>query len=325
MKSFTEKNNKENTDKSVSAKEGCAYFSNIRQHICDELKQSKSTIKVAVCLFTCTELFDLLCTKLKEGKSVELIVLNDSINNKLGGLNFQEFIDLGGKFYFSDIENPMHNKYCIIDNSTLINGSYNWTYFAEDKNFENIMIFKKHKVIADFDNDFTRLKEQCILVEDVANQANMTAQKSTIIEDVRLAKETDIVIDSKVELGKEQLTLNATIGEIALNDVFVEFIPKGTKLPTLPTKEEFNKTLTTAFDNQIRCKKNIRYGESSVGSENSEIGTFVITNIPPLPKGKIGIETRFSIDEIGILTVKVKVRETGEITIQKFDIRNIVS
>ena len=34
----------------------------------------------------------------------------------------------------------MHNKYCIIDNDTVITGSYNWTTAAETKNDENITI-----------------------------------------------------------------------------------------------------------------------------------------------------------------------------------------
>ena len=56
--------------------------------------------------------------------------------------DFQKFIDIGGHFYFSDTRNPMHNKFCVIDNKVLINGSYNWTYYAEDRNRENILILK---------------------------------------------------------------------------------------------------------------------------------------------------------------------------------------
>ena len=295
------------------------YFTNIRQQISNELQSAKSDIKVAVCWFTCEELFDLLCDKLKEGKSVELIVLNDSINNRPDGLNFQSFVELGGKFYFSDIEKPMHNKYCIIDNSTLINGSYNWTYFAENKNFENIMIFKDHEIISDFDSDFNRLKEHCKLVVDVASEANTEEQQITIIENTKLAEETDIIIKNRIELGNTQLTLTETLGESIHNDVFYRFIPKGSKIPISKTF-----TLTTVSDNQILCNTDIRCGENNIGSSNTQIGSFLVTDIPPLPKGKAGLITTFSIDEFGILTVAVKVRETGNVTISKIDIRNIV-
>lgn len=295
------------------------YFTDIRKYIAKELVSASSDIKVAVCWFTCNELFDLLCDKLKEGKSVELIVLNDSINNRTGGLNFQSFVDLGGKFYFSDIENPMHNKYCIVDNSTLINGSYNWTYFAENKNFENIMICKEHEIVTDYASDFVRLKEHCKLIVDVTSEANTDAQQITIIENTKLAADTDIIIKNKIEIGNSQQSLVATLGESIHNDVFYPFIPKGSKIPISKTY-----TLTTVLDNQVVVNNDIRYGENKVGSTNTAIGAFTITDIPPLTKGVPGLITTFSIDEYGILTVSVKVRETGNHTINKFDISNLI-
>ena len=33
----------------------------------------------------------------------------------------------------------MHNKFCVIDRSTVINGSYNWSYKAR-QNHENITV-----------------------------------------------------------------------------------------------------------------------------------------------------------------------------------------
>jgi len=75
------------------------------------------------------------------------------------GCEFSQFISRGGNLNLSEVENPMHNKYCIIDNEILINGSYNWTYYAETKNEENVIIFDNcPDLIAAFTNDFNRLK-----------------------------------------------------------------------------------------------------------------------------------------------------------------------
>lgn len=295
------------------------YFNNIREKISNELLTAASDIKVAVCWFTSKELFELLCNKLKEGKSVELIVLNDSINNCPDGLHFQTFVDLGGKFYFSGVENPMHNKYCIIDEETVINGSYNWTYFAENKNFENVMIFKEHKIVIDFVNNFNCIKQHCKLVSDVSIDAISEVQELTVIENTKIAANTDIIIKNRVEIGNAQQTLTSTLGESINNDVFYPFISSGSKIPISVTY-----TLTTVSDNQVECVNDIRYGENKVGSSNTQIGSFKITDIPPLPKGTAGLITTFSIDEYGILTVSIKVRETGNVTINKFDIKNII-
>src|SRR5688572_22572829 len=113
-----------------------ALFKNIRPQILTEILKAEFEIKAAIGWFTNHDLFDALCEKVKEGLTVELIILNDYINNRVDGLDFQYFIDIGGNFYFGDEDRPMHNKCCIIDKKVLINGSYNWTYYAESRNEE---------------------------------------------------------------------------------------------------------------------------------------------------------------------------------------------
>ena len=102
-----------------------AHFKNIRQNIIDNLDNATDEIIVAMYWFTNHDLFNKLCEKIQDGINVKIIIHNDFINNRDAGLNFQHFIDLGGHFYFSDPNNPMHNKFCVIDNKVLINGSYN--------------------------------------------------------------------------------------------------------------------------------------------------------------------------------------------------------
>jgi hypothetical protein len=52
----------------------------------------------------------------------------------------------------------MHNKYCIIDSNTVITGSYNYTYFAESINQENIVIIKDNEdIINKYKENFNKL------------------------------------------------------------------------------------------------------------------------------------------------------------------------
>src|SRR5690606_21600870 len=54
------------------------------------------------------------------------------------------------------------------DNKVLINGSYNWTYYAEDRNRENILIIKgEDETIHAFANEFERLKSLTKRVEQI--------------------------------------------------------------------------------------------------------------------------------------------------------------
>jgi hypothetical protein len=136
------------------------YFDSIRSIILQELDKAKKSISIAVAWFTNDDLFDMLCEKLDNGVTVELIIINDYINNWEHGLLFQNFIDSGGKLYLSEYPSIMHHKFCLIDGEIIFNGSYNWTYYAEKRNDENIMLLKgKDDLYQKFQAEFNRLKD----------------------------------------------------------------------------------------------------------------------------------------------------------------------
>jgi hypothetical protein len=133
-------------------------FSDIRHEIKEALLASTNTIKIAVAWFTNQELFEIVINKLKERVEVELITIDDLVNNGDFGLNFFDFLNLGGKLYFTKPTSPCHHKFCIIDNTKLINGSYNWTYYAEARNKENIIISTNSNTVQLFLKEFERIK-----------------------------------------------------------------------------------------------------------------------------------------------------------------------
>ena len=140
-----------------------AAFRQISKHILDELVTADKSLCIAVAWFTNETLFDLLLDKIRNGVSVELIVNNDHINNRQDGLDFNEFIKFGGKFYFADNLRLMHHKFVIIDNSKLISGSYNWTYNAEYRNNENVLFTDNPTIIEQFQNEFDFLKKSGLI------------------------------------------------------------------------------------------------------------------------------------------------------------------
>lgn len=145
-----------------------AYFKGIEKILAEQLADSNENILLAVAWFTNHQLFDIICSKLKEGIKVSICVVNDEINNRELGLDFQQFISLGGELYFGNNEEFMHHKFCIIDKKTLINGSYNWTYYAEKTNRENVIIIKEQtEVINDFVAEYEFLMASCDLITNV--------------------------------------------------------------------------------------------------------------------------------------------------------------
>ena len=51
----------------------------------------------------------------------------------------------------------MHNKFAIIDNRLLLTGSYNWTFSANNRNDENLLIIDDPEIIEIFQNQFINL------------------------------------------------------------------------------------------------------------------------------------------------------------------------
>jgi len=142
------------------------YFISIRENILATLVKAENSISVAVCWFINDELFNMLCTKLDQGLKLEVVILDDYINSNQYECNFQKFILKGGQLYLSSVDSPMHNKYCIVDEIILITALYNWTYFVESKNDENIVIFEEYKdLIVSFQADFERLKSKALRVD----------------------------------------------------------------------------------------------------------------------------------------------------------------
>lgn len=138
------------TDMPKNSNQTQAYFDDIQLHILHELGKATDSITIAVAWFTDSEIFELLCQKAQDGVSVKLLITNDQINAK-SGLDYNrlrslgatvEMIGSGGK------KQPlMHNKFCVIDAETVITGSYNWTYMAQQHD-ENITIIKEASELA---------------------------------------------------------------------------------------------------------------------------------------------------------------------------------
>ncbi len=120
-----------------------AHFSHIHKVIIGHLDQAKSEIVAAIAWFTDRDIFDVLCKKARSGIKVSVALIGDEINQGPGGLNFQKLGNFGGQVVFlppgSRDEPTMHHKFCVIDRSTVITGSYNWSHKARS-NDENITV-----------------------------------------------------------------------------------------------------------------------------------------------------------------------------------------
>lgn len=125
-----------------------ALFENIADRIEQELTQADQSIYIAVAWFTNPRLFNTLLDKAKQGITVQLLISNDPINQQ-SPIDYTQ-LNIGNSVAYligDGKDDLMHNKFCVIDEYTVINGSYNWSKKAE-RNHENIIITTGDSVLA---------------------------------------------------------------------------------------------------------------------------------------------------------------------------------
>lgn len=97
-----------------------------------------------------------------------------------------------------------------------------------------------------------------------------------------------------------------SLGIETLGEVFTKITERNTTIPT--TKSQI---FSTATDGQTTVEIHVLQGERAMAKDNKSLGKFLLTGIPPTPRGVPQIEVSFEIDVNGILKVSATDRGTS--------------
>jgi molecular chaperone DnaK len=109
---------------------------------------------------------------------------------------------------------------------------------------------------------------------------------------------------------KDVLLLDVTplsLGIETLGGVATKIIARNTTIPTSKSQ-----IFSTAADNQTSVEIHVLQGEREMAADNKTLGRFILSGIPPAPRGVPQIEVTFDIDANGILNVKAVDKATGK-------------
>ena len=97
-----------------------------------------------------------------------------------------------------------------------------------------------------------------------------------------------------------------SLGIETLGEVFTKIIDRNTTIPTSKAQ-----IFSTAVDGQNSVEVHVLQGERAMAKDNKSLGKFLLSGIPPAPRGVPQIEVAFEIDVNGILKVAAQDKGTG--------------
>jgi phosphatidylserine/phosphatidylglycerophosphate/cardiolipin synthase-like enzyme len=137
------------------------YFSpreEVSARLVERLAEARHSIRFMAFSFTSDPIAQAMVERHAAGVAVQGVFENRSASGL--GAEFDRLDEAGADVWRDGNCYTMHHKVIIIDEATVITGSYNFTARAEDTNDENLLIIDSPALAAEFLSEFTRVLEQ---------------------------------------------------------------------------------------------------------------------------------------------------------------------
>jgi phosphatidylserine/phosphatidylglycerophosphate/cardiolipin synthase-like enzyme len=113
-----------------------------------ELARAKTSVLVQAYSFTSAPIAKALIGAHKRGVKVEIVLDKSQKGQKYSSATF--LFNAGVPTRIDAMHAINHNKVIIIDGETLITGSFNFTKAAEERNAENLLILRDHRLASEY-------------------------------------------------------------------------------------------------------------------------------------------------------------------------------
>ena len=137
-----------------------AHFSpgdDCRRKLLDLCIGARQSLDTSVFTISDDRLCAAICAAHQRGVTVRILTDNDKSLDL--GSDVEHMAAQGIAVKMDNTEHHMHHKFAIVDRHTLVNGSFNWTRSASDKNHENILVTNEPALVAAYQMEFETLWE----------------------------------------------------------------------------------------------------------------------------------------------------------------------
>lgn len=242
----------------------------ISQEIELELKKVLSdttrSIKICVAWINISLFYNIFSELASRGVLIE-IICNDDATNRRYALPVPKGVKL---YLFKPLNGGItHNKFAIIDDSILCNGSYNWSKNAHN-NHENITVIKNDmNLLSSFSKIFEELKVGIIIRDSgelsktgICEQCRSTTYNLLLISYLNIKNKTEEQIDYVFEICKKNTHIKNIVEytqDISDDDVFID-------------DPEYENSIEESIEEVIQWKKSLDYYKKELGVNIHVIG-----------------------------------------------------
>ena len=125
-------------------------------HLINLISKAKNTLDIA--MFTINNIK--IASEIKNifSRGIKLRILTDSECIKMPSSNVYSLAASGISVKIDDsVRYHMHHKFCVIDKSVVVTGSFNWTDQAVNHNQENLLFIENKELALKYSNEFEKL------------------------------------------------------------------------------------------------------------------------------------------------------------------------
>ena len=119
------------------------------------ISRANESVHVMVYGFTLDDLSEALIEA--KGRGVEVKVVIERESAYWSGSEYERLLRAGVDVRLDGNPHTMHHKVVVIDGKIVITGSYNWTWSAENRNDENVVILMDEGLAGSYEREFQRV------------------------------------------------------------------------------------------------------------------------------------------------------------------------